>query len=329
MLPVLGVFVVWSIVNKRRALSRFAAHPLLLRLTQSVSVGRQYWKQAIIVSGFGFLAIALTGPQFGAQLTMAQRKGVDVVIALDVSRSMLAEDIKPNRLERARYQISELLEGLEGDRVGLVVFAGKAFVQCPLTLDYGALRLLMSVVDAGSIPVQGTAVGEAVRIANACFDKGERQHKAIVLFTDGEDHVADPIEAANEAASEGVRIYTVGMGTNDGDLIPVRGEGGSIDYHRDRDDNPIKTRLEEGKLRQLAVISEGAYYRSSLRGNEIDEIKEQISNMDQKEFGSNKFTRYEERYQIPLVAALACFVIEFLLGDRRRQRSVWTGRFEG
>ena len=328
LLPLLALFGLWAVAAKRRALARFAAPQVAGRLTRSVSVPRQHWKYCIAVCGFAFLTLALSGPQFGAELTMAKRKGVDVVIALDVSRSMLAEDVGPNRLQRARYQVGELLDRLEGDRVGLVVFAGKAFVQCPLTLDYGALRLLLSVVDAGSIPVQGTAVGEAIELARSCFDEGDRQHKAIVLFTDGEDHAADPVAAADRAAAEGVRIFAIGMGTSDGELIPVRQEGGGVDFHRDRAGNPVKTRLDEGVLREVAALSEGAYYRSSLRGSEIEEIYDEIANMDQKEFESQRFRRYEERYQIPLALALACFALESLLGDRRRQRREWRGRFE-
>jgi Ca-activated chloride channel family protein len=327
-LPLLVLFAFWAVAAKRRALARFAAPQVAGRLTRSVSVVRQHWKYCIAVSGFAFLSLALGGPQFGAELTMAKRRGVDIVVALDVSRSMLAEDIGPNRLQRARYQIGELLDRLEGDRVGLVVFAGKAFVQCPLTLDYGALGLLLSVVDAGSIPVQGTAIGEAIELARGCFDEGDRQHKAIVLFTDGEDHVADPIAAADNAAAEGVRIFAIGMGTSDGELIPIRQDGGGVDFHRDRAGNPVKTRLDEGVLRQVAALSEGAYYRSSLRGAEIEEIYREIANMDQKEFESRRFTRYEERYQIPLALALACFALESLLGDRRQQRREWRGRFE-
>ena len=327
-LPLLALFAFWAVAAKRRALARFASSQVAGRLTRSVSVARQNWKYGIAVWGFAFLALALSGPQFGAELTMAKRKGVDLVIALDVSRSMLAEDIGPNRLQRARFQTGELLDRLEGDRVGLVVFAGKAFVQCPLTLDYGALRLLLSVVDAGSIPVQGTALGEAIELARNCFDEGDRQHKAIVLFTDGEDHVADPIAAADRAAAEGVRIFAIGMGTPDGELIPIRQEGGGVDFHRDHAGNPVKTRLDEGVLREVAALSEGAYYRSSLRGAEIEEIYREIANMDQKEFESQRFTRYEERYQIPLALALVCFALESLLGDRRQQRREWRGRFE-
>ena len=327
-LPLLVLFAFWAVAAKRRALARFAAPQVAGRLTRSVSVARQHWKYCIAVSGFAFLSLALGGPQFGAELTMAKRRGVDIVIALDVSRSMLAEDIGPNRLQRARYQIGEVLDRLEGDRVGLVVFAGKAFVQCPLTLDYGALRLLLSVVDAGSIPVQGTAIGEALELARGCFDEGDRQHKAIVLFTDGEDHVADPTAAADKAAAEGVRIFAIGMGTSDGELIPIRQDGGGVDFHRDRAGNPVKTRLDEKVLREVAALSEGAYYRSSLRGVEIEEIYREIANMDQKEFESQRFTRYEERFQIPLALALVCFALESLLGDRRQQRREWRGRFE-
>ena len=298
------------------------------RLTGQVSYPRQRWKYGLVLVGVAFLIAALTGPQFGAELTMAKRRGVDVIIALDVSRSMAATDVKPSRLERARFLIGQLLDRLEGDRVGLVLFAGKAFVQCPLTLDYGAFRLLLSGVDGGSIPVQGTAIGEAVDLAMSSFDEGELQHKAIILFTDGEDHAGDPRDRAEKAAAQGVRIFAIGMGTIDGELIPVSDEGGSAQYHKDRQGNYVKTRLDESTLSEMALASNGAYFRVGGTGAEIEGVYDQIANMDQKELGSERLARYEERYQIPLAVALLCFAAEAVLSDRRRRVREWRGRFE-
>jgi Ca-activated chloride channel family protein len=323
----LALFSIWSVAAKRRALRRFVSAATAPRLTETASPQRQYWKYALFVVGMAFLIAALSGPQFGAELAMAHRRGVDVVVALDVSRSMLAEDLKPNRLQRAKYHVGELVDRLQGDRVGLVVFAGKAFVQCPLTLDYGAFRLLLSSVDAGSIPVQGTAIGDAVATATRCFEVGDRQHKVVILFTDGEDHIADPVEQAERSAAEGVRIFTVGIGTPEGELIPVR-DAERVDYHRDAEGHPVKTRLDERTLRDMAHASRAGYYRSSLSGSEIGVIADEIANMDQKEFDSERFNRYQERYQIPLGLAFICFAVGGFLSDgsRRRQRQ-WKGRF--
>ena len=326
LLPLLGIFLAWALIAKRRALMRFAQLEMMEKLIENASSGRQYWKSALLLVGTLLLIAALAGPQFGAKLAMAQRKGVDVVIVLDVSRSMLAEDVKPSRLERAKHQIGELIERMEGDRVGLVLFAGQAFVQCPLTLDYGAIRMFLEIIHAGSIPVQGTAIGDAVRVASRCFDEGDRQHKVIVLFTDGEDHVGEPVEAATAAAEEGVRIFAVGLGTQSGELIPEQEEGG-LSFHKDRQGNYVKTRLDEGTLEQMVLATDGDYFHSSLGGGELDVLYEQVAQMDQKEFGSTRFTQYEERFQIPLLLALSCFFAEALLGDGRTREKEWRGRF--
>jgi Ca-activated chloride channel family protein len=306
---------------------RFARWPLAEKLTRDLSRGRQFWKYGLLVMGMLFLILALTGPQFGTVLEMARRKGVDVMMVLDLSRSMRAEDIKPSRLARAKHQIRGLLDLLEGDRVGLVVFAGKAFVQCPLTTDYGAVEIFLDILDAGSVPVQGTAIGDAVRLAMRSFDEGDLQHKAVVLFTDGEDHVSQPLEAARAAAEQGVRIFAVGLGTPAGELIPEEQEGGGFSYHKDERGNYVKTRLDESTLRQMALESDGDYFRSTLGGAELDAIHDQIAQMEQKEIGSTRLTRYQERFQWPLFIALFCFFAETFLGDVRVRKDEWKGRF--
>lgn len=326
LVPILVLLAVWALAARRRAVRRYAGPVLAAQLTESVSRGRQTGKSALFVAGVFFGLWALAGPQFGARLEMAQRRGVDVVVCLDVSRSMLARDVKPSRLERARHQIGELLDRLEGDRVGLVLFAGKAFVQCPLTLDYGALRMLLASVDAGSMPSQGTALADAVDLARTCFDEVDRQYKAIVLLSDGEEHVGDAVRAAEAAGAEGVRLYAVGMGTPEGELIPVVGRGG-VDYHRDSEGQYVKTRLGEKVLRDMALAANGAYFRSSLTGREIGAVQGAIANMEQKDVGSERVTRYEERYQIPLALAVLCLAAEFLLSDRVQRRGEWRGRF--
>ena len=230
LLPFLAAFLAWALWARRRALARFARSPLTEKLTRNLSRGRQVGKCVLLGLGTFFAILALTGPQFGTQLEMAQRKGVDVMLVLDVSRSMQAEDVKPSRLARAKYQIRGLLDLLRGDRVGLVVFAGQAFVQCPLTTDYGAVELFLDVLDAGAIPVQGTAIGDAVRLATRSFEESEGQHKAIVLFTDGEDHVGRPLAAAQAAAAQDIRLFAVGLGDARRRTHSHRGGGGRREF---------------------------------------------------------------------------------------------------
>jgi len=326
LLPALVVVVLGAAAARRRDLSRFASAAMQARLTQDVSVARQYWKHALVVLGVGLLTGALARPQFGARLAMAERRGVDVVVCLDVSRSMLAEDVVPSRLGRARHQIAQLLRGLQSDRVALVVFAGRAFVQCPLTLDHGALRMLLAGVDVDTFPAQGTALADAVRVARSCFDAGDHQDRVIVLFTDGEEHVGSALTEAEAAATDGIRLYAVGLGTPDGDLIPVHGEGG-LEYHRDAHGAYVRTRLAERCLTDMALAANGAYYRTTVSGGEIGHIAEAIGNMEQRQLWAERLARYEERYQIPLFMAIVCFAVEVMLTDRVRRRSVWQGRF--
>ncbi len=328
LLPCMAAFFVWAIMARKRALLNFVQQPLAAKLTRDLSRGRQYAKYALLGAGTLWLVLALSGPQFGAKLEMAKRKGVDVVIVLDVSRSMLAQDFNPSRLEHAKQQIRELLDELKGDRVGLVVFAGQAFVQCPLTLDYGAVEMFLDVLDVGMIPVQGTAIGDALRLATRCFDEEDDQHKVVVLFTDGEDHISDPLAAAEAAAEQGVKLFAIGLGTTDGELIPEQQEGGGISYHKDSQGNYVKTRLDDAVLRAMALATDGDYFHATLAGGELSAIGERIAQMDQKEFSSTHFTQYEERFQIPLLLALFFFLMEAFLGEKRLRRDEWKGRFE-
>ena len=328
LVPLAAWFAVWAHSRRRRDLEGLVHAAVAPRLTRSVSRARQHLKSALLVAGMGLLALALTGPRFGVRLEMAQRRGVDVVVLLDVSRSMLAEDVRPNRLERARQAIGKLLDELKGDRAALVVFAANAYVQCPLTLDTSALRLLLGSVDVAAIPSQGTSLARAIDQAGRLFDPEDRQHKAAVLFTDGEAHTGSAAEAAARLADQGARLYCIGVGSPEGGLIPLRsGEDGRMEYHKDRDGNYVKSRLDEAALREAASAGEGAYWRSSLGGRELEAVADRISGLQQKELGSERFTRYEERFQIPLALALACFLAEGLLSERSRRRREWRGRF--
>ena len=326
LLPLLAVFCLWALARRQRGLEAFASADMAPRLTGNVSRARQYLRYVLVLAGLGLLMLALTAPQFGAKLAMAQHRGIDLVIALDLSRSMLAQDLKPNRLERAKYQIRQLLDLLEGDRVGLVVFAGRAFVQCPLTLDYGTVRLFLDIVDTETVPVQGTAIGQALRLSKGLFAEEDNQHKAILLFTDGEDHVTKPVGAAERAAAEGIRIFVVGLGTAEGELIPAAAEG-ATGFHKDNKGNYVKTRLDQKTLVEIAAISEGAYFQSSLQGEELAALAAEITAMNQKDLGSRRHTQYKERYQIPLLMALVCFGAATWISERRRQKQEWRGRF--
>lgn len=328
LVPVLAIFYVWAFRRRRRALHAFGSPALMEKLASAVSRGRQAAKATLLILGILFLALALVQPQFGAQMELVHRRGIDLMVALDVSMSMLAEDVRPNRLARARLEVADLIDRLEGDRVGLIAFAGRSVVLCPLTLDYSAAKMFLQSADVGLIAEQGTAVAEAIRTATRAFSTGERKYKAVLLLTDGENHTDDPIAAARAAAEAGVRIFAVGVGTPDGELIPIR-DGDRVDYLRDRNGNVVKTRLDEHTLQEIARIADGAYARAGSGGMGLQAVYEQIQEMEKRDLGSRRYAQYKHRYQWPLALALLCFFGEALLSDRRRERGEWRGRFEG
>jgi Ca-activated chloride channel homolog len=318
-LPVLiGLFIL-SFRRRRRALEVFGDLRLVKLLATSASLEKRIIKASLLVAAALFLILALARPQWGAKLETVTRRGVDVIIAVDTSLSMLAEDVKPNRMSQARAAVGSFMDLLGGDRVGLVAFAGTSYVACPLTLDYTAARMFVDVLDVDLIPVQGTAIAEAIRQAIANFRPGERRYKVLVLITDGEDHEGDVSAAAGAAAAEGITIYTVGVGSPGGEPIPLRNARGEIiGYKEDRQHRKVTSRLGERDLEAIATATGGRYFRSTPEGLELHRVYEEISRMDQRTLSGRTLTAYEERYQIPLGAAILLLLIEAALGERRR-----------
>jgi Ca-activated chloride channel family protein len=249
-----------------------------------------------------------------------ERKGIDLVIAIDVSESMLAQDIKPNRLQRARQAISRLVDELKNDRIGIVVFAGKAYTQLPITTDYSAVRLFISNISAESIPVQGTAIAEAINLAVDLFDETETD-KAIIVISDGEDHEGDVIESAKNAVKKNIRIYTIGMGLPDGAPIPVIDRYGMQQgFKRDRNNNTVISKLDENMLKEIAEAGMGNYVRANNTQVGLRIIFDEISKLEKTEIESRMFTDYENRFQYFLAPALLLLLIEFLIFERRSSR---------
>lgn len=330
LIPVLAVFYAVAFRNKTRALARFGHQELLAKMMRTTSFRRQRVKAGLMVAAFACFIMALARPQLGTATEVVQREGMEIVIALDLSNSMLADDIRPNRLERAKHAIRRLMDRFQGDRVGLVVFAGAAFLQCPLTTDYGAVAMFLDGVDTQTIATQGTAIGEAVYASVKAFgERKSQRHKIVVLLTDGEDHESDPVRAARDAADLGVRIYTIGIGTPMGAPVPIKNPDGTVSgYKRTDEGGIVMSRLDEVTLEQIANVSNGKYYRSTLAENELDTIYDEISTLEKEAFESREFTRYEERYQIFLLLGLALVCLETLLTDRVNPDREWQGRFE-
>jgi Ca-activated chloride channel family protein len=319
LVPALVLFLVWAFYSRRRALERFVAQPLAQRLAESVRPVARRWKAVLLVTVVLLTLVALTEPRWGFEWREVKHRGMDVAVLLDVSKSMLTEDVRPNRLTQAKFAVQDLLEKLHGDRVGLVAFAGTAFVQCPLTVDYEAFRLTLKDADSRIIPRGGTAIGAAIRTALKAFEAGEGRDRAIVLITDGEETESDALAAADEAAQAGVRIYAVGVGSPDGELIPVREDGKPMDFLKDSDGKVVKSRLDEQTLQQLALKTGGMYVRSAAGDFGMDAIYDKgISTLQRKEYETRLHKRYFERYQWPLGLALALLFVESFLTDRRK-----------
>ncbi|GAB4365511.1 MAG: VWA domain-containing protein [Calditrichia bacterium] len=319
LVPLIILFFIWNFRRKRSLLRRIGDEELVKNLVRSVSRRKQIWKAVIVVFTFAVLVFALANPQIGTKLEDVKRRGVDIFVALDVSRSMLAEDVAPNRLEKAKHEISSFIDRLEGDRIGLICFAGIAFVQCPLTLDYSAAKLFLSDIDTEIIPQPGTNISDAIILARKSFVEKEFKHKVLILITDGEDHEGQPVEVAKEAAREGVIIYTIGIGSPQGAPIPeFDAYGNRIGYKKDKQGKIITTQLDVLTLEKIAFETGGKYYISSTGESELDKIYDEISKMEEKELASRQFTQFEDRFQIFLFLALILLVIETLLGERRK-----------
>jgi len=328
LIPILILFYVLVFKWKKRALTRFGNLELLQRLTDSTSHGRQVFKVALIIIAVAFMILSSGRPQIGTKLEEVKREGVDILIALDVSLSMLAEDIKPNRLEKAKHEIDSFIDMLEGDRIGMIAFAGIPFVQCPLTLDYGAAKLFLDIMDVNLIPQPGTAIGDAVLLAIKTFEQRERKHKVLVLITDGEDHQGEPLKAAELAEKEGIVIYTVGVGSVKGVPIPVYNDrGSSAGFKKDRQGEVVTSKLDEITLEKIALQTNGKYFRATGGEDELEKIYEAISKMEKKELASVKFSQYEDRFQYILIIAIILLVLEVFIRDRKKIKREWRGRF--
>ena len=325
MIPVFILLYVLYRYWRKKALKRFGEMQVIARLMPDISNARPAVKFILFLLAYVFLVIGLANPQIGSRLEKVERKGADLMIALDVSNSMLAQDIRPDRLTRSRQAISKLIDNLGGDRIGIVVFAGKAYMQLPITTDYSAAKMFLSTINPGMVPTQGTAIAEAIEMASGSFREDDRS-KALIIITDGEDHEGDAIAAAKEAADKGIRIYTIGMGSPEGTPIPeYNSYGNQTGYKKDRQGQTVISRLNETMLQQIASAGNGIYMRATTGRDGLNRIFEEINELEKAEIETQMFSEYEDRFQYFIAIALLILLIELLIPEKRGR---WADKFK-
>lgn len=319
-LALLPVFLLVHLLVRRwrqRALKTFGDLSLVQTLFPEASRAKRVWKFILYCIAFGFLVIGIVNPQIGTKLEEVKRKGADIMICLDVSNSMKAEDLQPNRLEKAKQAISKLINKLEGDRLGIIVFAGEAYVQLPITTDYSAAKMFLESINTDMIQSQGTMISKAIDKAMESFGKDEGKNKAIVIITDGESHEDDAVAAAESAAEKGVFIHTIGMGSPEGTPIPLYKGNVREGFRKDKDGNTIVTKLNELALQEIAASGNGIYVRASNSDAGLDNILDEIDKLEKKQFESKMYSDYEDRFQWFISAALLFLLLETFMTERR------------
>ena len=321
--PVLVALFLFGLALKNRALTRFSSQPLLSWMVPATSSVWTSSKFLLLRHGFSFALFALAGPQMGTRLDQIKTKGVDVVVAIDVSNSMLAEDLRPNRMEVAKRALTQLIERMQGDRLGIVVFAGTAYTQLPITADKSAAKLFLSNIGPGMVSTQGTALGAAIETASRSFSPDGAKGRAIIVISDGESFEDDGEAAATAAAQLGIVVNTIGLGTLAGAPIPERNGGQVVGFKKDKEGQTVMTKLNEDMLRRVAAAGKGEYALATNGGTGIETMVENLRRMDQTETGTYKFAGHEDRYQYFL--AIGCLLIfaGLLMGERGIERSRW------
>ena len=313
-------FIIQALVlrMRRNRIRKFGDENLVKQLMPSYSLSKVWVRLTFFALGFMFFVIGLSRPQIGAKIKEHETKGAEIMIVLDVSNSMLAEDYSPNRLDRAKLAISRLVDKLRDDRIGLIVFAGNSFVQLPITTDYVSAKMFLNSISTDSVPIQGTAIGEAINTAIRSFSAQSEKSRAIIIITDGENHEDDPVAAAKQAAEMGIRVFTIGVGSPEGKPIPMNGE-----LLKDRDGNIVVTRLDESVLRDVASEGNGAYVRAGNSEFGLNPIIDDIRKMEDEKYKSIVFEEFDEQFMYFLGIALFFFVLEMLIGARRSKRHLF------
>ena len=318
LIPVFFIVQAVLLRIRRNRIRKFGDEKLVSQMMPSYSKSKVWVRLVLFSIGFFSFVIGLSRPQIGARLKEQEIKGAEIIIAIDVSNSMLAEDYSPNRLERAKLAVSRLVDKLRDDRIGLVIFAGTSFVQLPVTTDYVSAKMFLNSIDTGSIPIQGTALGDAITTCIRSFSAQSDKSRAIILITDGENHEDDPVAAAKQAAEMGIKVFTIGVGSPEGKPIPMNGE-----LLKDKDGEIVVSRLDEAVLQEIAAEGNGAYVRAGNSEFGLNPIIDDLRKLEDEKYSSVVFEEYDEQFMYFLAIALVFFVLEMLVGDRRSKRHLF------
>jgi Ca-activated chloride channel family protein len=305
---------------KRKALKKLGDRNVVDKIVSNVSFSTPRLKFILFSLAFAFLVIGIADPQIGSKIVEEKRKGADLMILLDVSNSMLAQDMSPNRLENAKQAIAQLIDNLHSDRIGMVVFAGEAYVQLPVTTDYAAAKLFLGTISTGMVPTQGTAIGAAIDLGMKSFDFNNGTGKAMIIITDGENHEDDAVAATSRAVDKGVSVNVIGMGSEEGAAIPVYQDNKQVGFHTDSTGHSVISKLDEAMCKEIAREGKGTYVRATNANSGLNIVMNQIEKVQRKTYDAKSFKDFEDRFQIFIGLALTCLVVEFFISNRKSVR---------
>lgn len=316
LLPALVLFYIYGAIAKNRAIKKFGNLKLLKELMPEASLKRQHLKFWLLFSAIAMVIIVIAGPQFGSKLETVKRQGVEIMVCLDVSNSMMAQDVSPSRLAKAKQMLSKLTDGFANDKVGLIVFAGDAFTQLPITSDYVSAKMFLSSINPSMVSTQGTAIGSAINLAARSFSPNDKADKAIILITDGENHEGNAVQAAEAAAEKGIHVNIVGMGDPKGSPIPV---DGTNNYMKDNQGNVVITKLNEEMCQQIAAAGKGIYVRADNTNSALRVLEKEIDKMNKSELDSKVYSEYDERFQTFAWIVLILLLTDFFILSRQNR----------
>ena len=316
-IPVMLMVFLWTFFWKKRIQKSFGSAVVLKRLSPDLSFFKSSLKFITLCLAVGFLMIGLINPKIGTKLETIKREGVDIVFAIDVSKSMLAEDVAPNRLEKSKQLVTQIINNLASDRVGIIAYAGKAFPQLPITTDYASAKMFLQSMNTDMLSSQGTAINEAIELSRNYFNDEEQTNRVLIIISDGEDHNDLSVEVAEAASEEGIKIYTIGVGSEKGGPIPLKRNGVVMSYKKDQNNETVITKLNEETLRLIANEAKGGYINGSQTADVVEQIRAVLSAMDKKEFEAKEFAEYKDQFQWFLGIGLFFLILDVLLLERK------------